>query len=137
MHVRKLLAAGTALIAATALALTGCSSGTKEAATQTGEAMGQAALAPAVNPVLDVLKKGESEVKGGNLGAAVATMGGFKGVWDKAAPVIKPLAGDKWPAIETAANTLISTFGGGTPDAATASAAITGLMGPLSALIGK
>ncbi|WP_143593548.1 hypothetical protein [Synechococcus sp. 1G10] len=129
------------------LVLTGCSQTkevAKDAVTATGEAAkqaatttGQAALAPAVNPVLDLLKKGENEVKGGNLGAAVATMGGFKAIWDKAAPVIKPLAGDKWPAIETAANLVISTFGGGTPDAAGATSALTGLIGPLSALIGK
>jgi len=42
MHARRLLVTGAALIAATSLALTGCS-GTKEAAQQTGEAMGQAA----------------------------------------------------------------------------------------------
>jgi hypothetical protein len=65
-------------------------------------------------------------------------MGSFKGLWEKAAPVIKPLAGDKWPAINAAANTVLSTFDkGATPDAATAGSAISGLIGPLSALIGK
>jgi hypothetical protein len=160
MHARRLLGAGTALIAATALTLTGCSSGTKEAAQQTGEAMGQAAkdtaqatgeaakqaatatgqaaLAPAVNPVLDLLKQGESDIKGGNLAAAITAMGGFQALWDKAAPVIQPLAGDKWPVINTAAKLVISTFASGAkPDAATAGSAITGLIGPLSALIGK
>jgi hypothetical protein len=88
--------------------------------------------------VLDLLKKGESEVNAGNLGAAAATLGGFKAVWDKASPVIRPLAGDKWPAIETAANGVLSTFGGGgTPTAAAAGSALSGLIGPLSSLIGK
>jgi hypothetical protein len=109
-----------------------------EAAKDAATATGQAALAPAVTPVLDLLKKGESEVNAGNLGAAAATLGGFKAVWDKAAPVIRPLAGDKWPMIETAANLVLSTFGGGgTPTAAAAGSALSGLIGPLSSLIGK
>jgi hypothetical protein len=151
----RLLSLGLTLAAAGTLTLTGCSA-TKEAATGVGEAAkeaatatgdaaknaatatGQAALAPAVGPVLDLLKKGEAELKGGNLAGAVATMGGFQALWEKAAPVIQPLAGDKWPAVETAAKTVISTFASGaTPDAATAGSAITGLMGPLSGLIGK
>jgi hypothetical protein len=144
MRVSRLISAGLALAAAGSLALTGCSA-TKDAATGVGEAAkdaatatGQAALAPAVTPVLDLLKKGESEVNAGNLGAAAATLGGFKAVWDKASPVIRPLAGDKWPAIETAAKGVLSTFaGGGTPTAAAAGSALSGLIGPLSSLIGK
>ena len=156
----RLLPAGLALALAAGLGLTGCSPSTKEAVQQTGEAVGQAtkegagamgeaaktaattagqaALAPAVGPVLDLLKKGEAEVKAGNLAAAVTTMGGFQSLWEKAGPVIQPLAGDKWPAIDTAAKAAISTFAGGAkPDAAATGSAITGLMGPLSALMGK
>lgn len=144
MRFSRLICAGLALTAAGSLALAGCSA-TKDAATGVGEAAkdaatatGQAALAPAVTPVLDLLRKGESEVNAGNVGGAVTTMGGFKAVWDKAAPVIRPLAGDKWPMIETAANPVLSTFGGGgTPTAAAAGSAISGLIGPLSGLIGK
>lgn len=146
------------LTAAGGLALTGCSSSERKATNQTGEvvgeaakeaatatgqaakeaatATGKAALAPAVNPVLDLLRKGEGEVKGGNLAAAIATMGGFKGLWATAAPVIQPLAGDKWPLIDTAANLVLNTFEpGAKPDAAKASSAIAGLIGPLSALL--
>ena len=109
-----------------------------EAAKNAAVATGQAALAPAVNPVLDLLKKSEGDLKAGNLGAAVTAMGGFQSLWDKAAPVIQPLAGDKWAAIDTAAKAVSSTFGGGAkPDSAAAGSAITGLMGPLSALMGK
>ncbi len=144
MRLNRLLSTGMALTVAGALSLTACSS-QKEAARQSTEkladtatATGQAALAPAVNPVLDLLKNGEADVKAGNLNAAIATMGGFKGLWEKAAPVIKPLAGDKWSAINAAANTVLSTFDkGATPDAAAAGSAISGLIGPLSALIGK
>ena len=144
MRFYRLLTTGMALTVVGALSLTACSS-QKEAARQatenladTAKATGQAALAPAVQPVLDLLNQGESEVKAGNLGGAVATLGGFKGLWEKAAPVIQPLAGDKWAAINTAANTVLSTFDkGASPDAAAASSAISGLVGPLSALIGK
>ena len=136
------------LVAAGSLALAGCSQtsdtakqaagGLGQAAKEAAQGAGQAALAPAITPVLDLLKKGEAEVKGGNLAGAVTTLGGFQTLWDKAGPVIQPLAGDKWPAIETAAKTLISTFAkGSSPDAAAASSAISGLAGPLSALIGK
>jgi hypothetical protein len=160
LRLGRLLPAALAFAAAGALALGGCSPSTKEAATQTGEQMGDAAkdaasatgeaakkaavavdktaLAPAVNPVLDLLKKSEGEVKAGSVAAAIASMGGFKALWTTAAPVIQPLAGDKWPIIDTAAKLVLSTFDkGATPDAATAGSAISGLIGPLSALLGK
>lgn len=166
MQPRRLLGFSAALIAAGSLALTGCSA-TKDAATGMGDAAknaasatgdaaknaasgvgeaaknaatatGQAALAPAVNPVLDLLKQGEADLKAGNLGAAVTAMGGFQALWDKAGPVIQPLAGDKWGAIDTAAKAVSSTFANGAkPDAAAAGSAISGLMGPLSALVGR
>lgn len=138
----RLLCAGLALSMAGTLALSGCTA-TKEAAQQTGDAAktaatatGNAALATATTPVIDLLKKSEGEVKGGNLAAAVASMGGFKALWDAAAPVIQPIAGDKWPVINTAANLVLSTFAPGTtPTADKAGSALTGLIGPLSALL--
>lgn len=144
----RLLRLGFALMAAGSLSLAGCSA-TKEAAKQAAAGAGEAvktaasgaaqqALGPAVSPVLDLLKQGEADLKAGNLGAAVTAMGGFQALWDKAGPVIQPLAGDKWGAIDSAAKSVISTFGNGAkPDAAAAGSAITGLMGPLSALVGK
>lgn len=156
----RLVPAGLALALAAGLGLTGCSPSTKDAVQQSGEAVGQAAkegagamgeaaktaaisagqaaLTPAVSPVLDLLKTSEADLKAGNLGAAVTAMGGFQALWDKAGPVIQPLAGDKWAAIDTAAKAVISTFGDGAkPDAIAAGSAITGLLGPLSSLIGK
>lgn len=137
-----------AVAAVAALGLTGCS-GTQEAAKQAGDAAktaatatatatGQAALGQAVTPVIDLLKKSEGEVKAGKLAEAVAAMGGFQALWNTAAPVIQPIAGDKWPLINTAANLVLSTFAkGATPTPATASSALTGLIGPLSALLLK
>jgi hypothetical protein len=156
----RLLPAGLALALAAGLSLTGCAPSTKDAVQQTGEAVGQAAkegagamgeaaktaataagqaaLAPAVGPVLDLLKKSEAEVKSGNIAAAVAGMGGFKALWEKAGPVIQPLAGDKWAPIDSAAQTVLKTFEpGAAPAADAASSAITGLMGPLGGLLGK
>jgi hypothetical protein len=144
MRLNRLIVSGVALTMTAGLALSACSS-QKEAARQatekladTATATGQAALAPAVTPVIDLLRKGEAEIKGGHVNAAIATMGGFKALWEKAAPVIQPLAGAKWSAINSAANTVLSTFDkGATPNAAAAGSAITGLLGPLNALIGK
>jgi hypothetical protein len=137
--------AGLTLAAAGALTLTACSQAPTDTAKQAGEAIkdgaaatGEAALAPAVNPVLDLLNKSQGDLKAGNLGAAVMAMGGFQSLWEKASPVIQPLAGDKWGAIDMAAKAVISTFGAGAkPDAAAAGSAISGLLGPLSALAGK
>lgn len=152
--------ASLTLAAAAALSLTACSQAptdtakqaaeqagqaVKEGAAATGEAAkqavtsaGQTALAPALNPVIDLLSKSEGDIKAGNVGAAVTAMGGFQSLWDKAGPVIQPLAGDKWGAIDTAAKAVSSTFAGGAqPDAAAAGSAITGLLGPLQALAGK
>jgi hypothetical protein len=139
---------GLALATASALVLTGCQQAQQSVRDATGSAgdavrsaatgAGQAALAPVVNPVLDLLRKGETELKGGNVAGAAAAMGGFKALWSKAAPVIQPVAGERWPAIEGAANTVLNTFGGGTtPDAKAAGSALSGLIGPLSGLVGK
>lgn len=149
----RLLAGLAAVAAAGSLTLVGCSPSAREAAKQAGQdageamgdaakqaatATGEAALAPAVTPVLDLLRKGEAEVKGGNLAAAIATMGGFSALWATASPVIQPLAGDKWPMIDGAAKVVLKTFDkDASPDAAAAGSAISGLMGPLSALIGN
>jgi hypothetical protein len=154
-RLNRLMGLAVAATIAGSISLTGCSAtkeaasgvgdAAKNAATATGEAAqtaasstAQAALAPAVNPVLDLLNQSQTDIKGGKVSAAITAMGGFQAIWDKAAPVIQPLAGDKWPLINTAAGTVISTFASGAkPDANAAGSAITGLIGPLSALIGK
>ncbi len=144
---RRPLALMAALAAAGSLALAACSPSEREAARQTGEAMGdaakdvasgtgQAALTQAVNPVLDLLRKARTQVKEGDMAEASTTMNGFSTLWVTAAPVIQPLAGDKWPMIDAAAKKVLTTFDNGTPpDRDTASAAISGLMTPLKALL--
>jgi hypothetical protein len=142
---------GLAVAAAATLALTGCSQ-TQDAAKQAASSVGDAAktaatgaatgasnaaLTTAVTPVLDLLGKAETQLKTGNVAEVTATMGGFGAIWGTAKPVIQPLAGDKWPMIEKAADQLSTTFAKGTPSAADATSALTGLMGPLSALVGK
>ena len=124
--------------AATGEAIKDGAAATGDAAKQAATAAGQAALAPAINPVIDLLTKSQGDLKAGNLAAAVAAMGGFQALWEKVSPVIQPLAGDKWGVIDTAAKLVISTFDkGAKPDAAAAGSAISGLLGPLSALAGK
>ena len=156
--IRRSLALMAALAAAGSLTLSSCSPSAREAGRQSGEAMGdavkdaadatgeamgdaatatgQAALGKAINPVLDLLGKGETQITDGNLAGAIATMGGFSALWATAAPVIQPLAGDKWPMIDSAAKMVLKTFGkDANPDASAAGSAITGLMGPLKALM--
>lgn len=136
----SVISGGLAVALAGGLVLTGCDQATqsvKDAATSAATGAAQSALGPAVAPVLDLLKQGQSKVAAGDLAGATASMGGFQALWNKTAPVIQPLAGDKWAGIETAAQNLTSTFSKGTPSAADAGAAISGLMGPLSALAGK
>lgn len=132
----RLLTAGLALTVAGGLSLSGCAQmgqRVDDAATTTT----QAALSPTVNPVLDLLRQGQSQAEAGNLTGALASMSGFQTLWSNAAPIIRPVAGDKWPAIESAANTLLETFGAEKPSADQAQSAISGLLGPLSALVGQ
>ncbi|MEX1324348.1 MAG: hypothetical protein AB1Z21_09205, partial [Synechococcaceae cyanobacterium] len=126
----RLLTAGLALAVTGGLTLTGCERmGRKvdDAATSTA----QAALAPTVNPVLDLLRQGQSQAEAGNLTGAVATMSGFQTLWSNAAPLIRPVAGDNWPEIEAAADTILKTFGAEMPSEDKALSAINGLIGPL------
>jgi hypothetical protein len=109
--------------------------GMGDAAKQAAGDAARTAVTPALAPLMDILKKGESQIKAGDLQGAMATMGGFEGVFKKVGPLIQPLAGDKWPAIEAAAQQVISTFGGATPPTAeSGSGAITNLMGLLKGL---
>lgn len=142
------LLAGLMLAIAAGLSLAGCSPSTKEATQQARNTFGEAAktaannaaqatLAGALAPVRDLLTKAEADVKAGNLAGAVSSMGGFEALWSTAAPVIQPMAGDKWPAIEAAAKQVLDTFSAGSPTASKAEAAISGLMGTLNALRAK
>jgi hypothetical protein len=132
----RLLTAGLALTVAGGLTLSGCAQMGKkvdDAATTTA----QAALAPTVNPVLNLLRQGQNQAEAGNLTGAIATMSGFQAAWSNAAPIIRPVAGDQWPAIEAAADKVLETFGAEKPSADQAESAISGLLGPLSALVGQ
>ena len=144
----RLLQAGLVLALAAGLSLAGCASNTKESAEQLRNTFGEAAktaakdaaratLVGALGPVRELLTKAETEVKAGNLAGAVSSMGGFQTLWTTAVPVIQPMAGDKWPAIEAAAKQVLDTFGTGSPTAAQAGAAISGLLTTLNALGAK
>lgn len=132
----RLLSAALALAVAGGFTLSGCARmGEKvdDAATSTA----QAALAPTVNPVLDLLRQGQNQAEAGNLTGVVASMSGFQTLWSKAAPIIRPVAGDKWPQIEAAADKVLETFGAEKPTLDEAESSIGGLLGPLSALVGQ
>lgn len=147
------LTAGLALALTAGFSLSGCAPSTRDAAQQTGQAAkdgagligqaaltaakatGKVALSRALTPVLELLTKAEAEVKAGNLAAAASTVGGFQALWATAAPMIEPVAADKWPAIDAAATQVLDTFGAGTSlTASKAEGAISGLIASLKAL---
>ena len=60
----------------------------------------------------------------------------FKGLWDTAAPVVKLAAGDNYGLIDKGVKLVLKTFGGDTaPTKDNALTALTGLIGPLKALL--
>ena len=98
---------------------------------------GNEQLKAAVAPVLKLLNTTEKEVEAGNISAASNTMKTFRTVWDTAQPVVKLAAGSNYGLIDKGVKLVLNTFGGeASPSQDTALAAVKGLIGPLSALLG-
>jgi len=97
------------------------------------------ALAPASIQFIDMLQEGRSGSEAGNHGQSRARLAASSRLWEKAHRVIQaPGWRTKFPAIEKRRQHPESgTFSGGQPDAGPASAAISGLLGPLSSLMGS
>lgn len=101
------------------------------------DATGNVQLQSVLTPVLKVLNATEKEVKADNMTAATSAISGFKGLWDTAAPVVKLAAGDNYPLIDKGVQLVLKTFGADTtPSKDNALTALTGLIGPLKALLG-
>jgi len=97
---------------------------------------GNEQLKAAVAPVLKVLNTTEKQVEAGNISAATSTMKGFRGLWDTAQPLVKLAAGSNYGLIDTGVKLVLNTFGGDSaPSKDNALAALTGLIGPLTALL--
>lgn len=104
----------------------------KTAADLTGNEQLKSVLTPVVN-LLNATKK---EVVADNIPAATSGMATFKGLWDTAAPVVKLAAGDNYGVIDKGVKLVLNTFGGNTaPTKDNALTALTGLIGPLTALL--
>ena len=98
---------------------------------------GNEQLKAAVAPVLKLLNTTEKQVEAGNISAASTTMKTFRSVWDTAQPVVKLAAGSNYGLIDKGVKLVLNTFGGeAAPSQDTALAAVKGLIGPLSALLG-
>lgn len=98
---------------------------------------GSEQLKAAISPVLKVLTTTEKQVEAGNISAASSTMKTFRGLWDTAQPVVKLAAGPNYGLIDKGVKLVLNTFGGETaPNQDTALAAVKGLVGPLSKLLG-
>jgi hypothetical protein len=143
---RRLALAGLALLLMTNLAACSgiISSDAKDAARTVvqvaktaADVTGNEQLKNVLTPVLNVLKTTEKEVKADNIPAATTAISKFKGLWDTAAPVVKLAAGDNYGLIDKGVSLLTKTFGGETaPTKDNALTALTGLIGPLKALLG-
>jgi len=108
-----------------------------QVAKSAADVTGNEQLKNVLTPVLNVLNDTEKEVKADNIPAATSTISKFKGLWDTAAPVVKLAAGDSYGLIDKGVNLLVKTFGGDTaPTKDNALTALTGLIGPLKALLG-
>jgi hypothetical protein len=108
-----------------------------QVAKSAADVTGNEQLKNVLTPVLNVLNDTEKEVKADNIPAATSTISKFKGLWDTAAPVVKLAAGENYGLIDKGVNLLVKTFGGDTaPTKDNALTALTGLIGPLKALLG-
>jgi len=108
-----------------------------QVAKSAADVTGNEQLKNVLTTVLNVLNDTEKEVKADNIPAATSTISKFKGLWDTAAPVVKLAAGDNYGLIDKGVNLLVKTFGGDTaPTKDNALTALTGLIGPLKALLG-
>jgi hypothetical protein len=98
---------------------------------------GNEQLKSVLDPVLAVLNTSERQVKTGDVAAAGGSLKTFQALWDTARPVVKLAAGPNYGLIDKGVKLLTTTFGGDTaPSKDNALAAITGLIKPLSALLG-
>ena len=98
---------------------------------------GNEQLKSVLTPVVTLLNATKKEVVADNIPAATSGMATFKGLWDTAAPVVKLAAGDNYGVIDKGVKLVINTFGGSTaPTKDNALTALTGLIGPLTALLG-
>jgi len=98
---------------------------------------GNEQLKSVLNPVVNLLNATKKEVVADNIPAAASGMSKFKGLWDTAAPVVKLAAGDNYGVIDKGVKLVLNTFGGDTaPSKDNALTALTGLIGPLKALLG-
>jgi hypothetical protein len=98
---------------------------------------GNEQLKAAITPVLKLLNTTEKQVEAGNVSGASSTMKTFRTVWDTAQPVVKLAAGSNYGLIDKGVKLVLNTFGGeAAPSQDSALAAVKGLIGPLSALLG-
>ena len=143
---RRLVVLGVAVVLAFNLAA--CSGVTSSDATNAArtavnvaksaaDLTGNEQLKSVLNPVVNLLNATKKEVVADNIPAATSGMSKFKGLWDTAAPVVKLAAGDNYGVIDKGVKLVLNTFGGDTaPTKDNALTALTGLIGPLKALLG-
>jgi hypothetical protein len=84
-----------------------------------------------------LLKQGQSKVAYDDLAGAAASMAGSGRSGRRQHLWSSPWPGGKWASIKSAVQTLSNTLGKSTPEAGAANSKDSGLIGPLSSLIGQ
>jgi hypothetical protein len=89
---------------------------------------GAAALAPLIGQVKGPLVLASGDLKAGKMDKVKENFGKFKSAWDTVGPQIKPLAGDKYAALDAGVTKLSTVMGGASIDKAKATGALDGVI---------
>jgi hypothetical protein len=95
---------------------------------------GAAALAPLIGQVKGPLVLASSDLKAGKMDKVKENFGKFKSAWDTVGPQIKPLAGDKYAALDAGVTKLSTVMGGASIDKTKATGALDGVIKTMNEL---
>jgi hypothetical protein len=95
---------------------------------------GAAALAPLIGQVKGPLVLASGDLKAGKMDKVKENFGKFKSAWDTVGPQIKPLAGDKYAALDAGVTKLSTVMGGASIDKTKATGALDGVIKTMNEL---
>jgi hypothetical protein len=87
-----------------------------------------AGLAPLIVQVKGPLVQASGDLKAGKMEKVKENFGKFKSAWDTVGPQIKPLAGDKYAALDAGVTKLSTVMGGASIDKTKATGALDGVI---------
>jgi hypothetical protein len=93
-----------------------------------------AGLAPLIGQVKAPLVLASGDLKAGKMDKVKANFGKFKTAWETVGPQIKPLAGDKYAALDAGVTKLSTVMGGASIDKTKATGALDGVIKTMNEL---